>query len=63
MTQVSVTLTFGQGHRSRSNVQKMAKIYTIGHISNAILLGTEVQLKSIITAFVTHLGVALLYVE
>ena len=43
-----MTLTKGQGHRSRSNVQKLAKIYTMGHISDAILptdfiLGTKVQ--------------------
>ena len=38
----------GQGHRSRSNVQKLAKINKIGHISDAIsptdfILGTKVQ--------------------
>ena len=43
-----MTLTKGQGHRSRSNVQKMAKIYKMGHISDAIsptdfILGTKVQ--------------------
>ena len=43
-----MTLTKGQGHRSRSNVQKLAKIYKIGHISDAIsptdlILGTQVQ--------------------
>ena len=48
MTQVPMTLTKGQGHRSRSNVQKLAKIYKMGHISDAILptdfiLGTKVQ--------------------
>ena len=48
MTQVLMTLTFGQGHRSRSNVQKLAKIYKMGHISDAIsltdfILGTKVQ--------------------
>ena len=48
MTQVPMTLTKGQGHRSRSNVQKMAKIYKMGHISDAIsptdfILGTKVQ--------------------
>ena len=48
MTQVSVTLTEGQGHQSRSNVQKLAQNDTIGHISNAILptdfiLGTKVH--------------------
>ena len=31
-----MTLTKGQGHMSRSNVQKMAKIYKISHISDAI---------------------------
>ena len=40
-----MTLTKGQGHRSRSNVQKMAKM---GHISDVIsptdfILGTKVQ--------------------
>ena len=48
MTQVSVTLTEGQGHQSRSNVQKLAQNDTIGHISDAIsprdfILGTKVQ--------------------
>ena len=48
MTQVPMTLTKGQGHRSRSNVQKLAKIYKMGHISDAIsptdfMLGTKVQ--------------------
>ena len=48
MTQVPMTLTFGQEHRSRSNVQKLAKIYKMGHISDAItptdfILGTKVQ--------------------
>ena len=48
MTQVPMTLNKGQGHRSRSNVQKLAKIYKMGHISDAILptdfiLGTKVQ--------------------
>ena len=43
-----MTLTKGQGHRSRSNVQKLAKIYKMGHISDAIsptnfILGTKVQ--------------------
>ena len=43
-----MTLTKSQGHRSRSNVQKLAKIYKKGHISDAILptdfiLGTKVQ--------------------
>ena len=37
-----------EGHRSRSNVQKLAKIYKMGHISDAIsstnfILGTKVQ--------------------
>ena len=41
-------MTKGQGHRSRSNVPKMAKIYKMGHISDAIsptdfILGTKVQ--------------------
>ena len=45
MTQVPMTLT---GHRSRSNVEKLAKIYKMGHISDAIsptdfILGTKVQ--------------------
>ena len=45
MTQVPMTLTEVQGHRSRSNVPKLAKM---GHISNAIsptdfMLGTKVQ--------------------
>ena len=35
MIQVPMTLTKGQGHRSRSNVQKLAKIYKTGHISEA----------------------------
>ena len=26
----------GQGHRSRSNVQKLAKIYKMGHFSDTI---------------------------
>ena len=48
MTQVLMTLTKGQGHRSRSNVQKLAKIYKMSHISDAIsptdfILGTKVQ--------------------
>ena len=48
MTQVPITLTKGQGHRSRSNVKKLAKIYKMGHISDAIsptdfILGTKVQ--------------------
>ena len=48
MTQVPMTLTTGQSHRSRSNVEKLAKIYKIGHISDAIsptdfILGTKVQ--------------------
>ena len=48
MTQVPMTLTKGQGHRSGSNVQKVTKIYKIGHISDAIspidfILGTKVQ--------------------
>ena len=48
MTQVPMTLTKGQGHRSRSNVQKLAKIYKMGHNSDAIsptdfILGTKVQ--------------------
>ena len=45
-----MTLTFDDLdlHRSRSNVQKMAKIYKMGHISGAIsltdfILGTKVQ--------------------
>ena len=43
-----MTLTKGQGHRSRSNVKKIAKIYKMGHISDAIsptdyILGTKVQ--------------------
>ena len=43
-----MTLTKGQGHRSRSNVQKLAKIYKMGHISDAVsptdfILGTKVQ--------------------
>ena len=43
-----MTLTKGQGHRSRSTVQKLAKIYKMGHISDAIsptdfILGTKVQ--------------------
>ena len=43
-----MTLTKGQGHRSRSNVQKMAKIYKTGHIFDVIsptdfILGTKVQ--------------------
>ena len=43
-----MTLTKGQGHRSRSNVQKLAKIYKMGLISDAIsptdfILGTKVQ--------------------
>ena len=33
-----MTLTKGQGHRSRSNVQKLAKIYKMGHISDARML-------------------------
>ena len=41
-------LTKGQGHSSRSNVQKLAKMYKMGHISDAIspsdfILGTKVQ--------------------
>ena len=48
MTQVPMNLTFGQGHRSRSNVQKLAKIYKMGHILDAFsltdfILGTKVQ--------------------
>ena len=43
-----MTLTKGQVHRSRSNVQKLAKIYKIGHILDAIsptdfILGIKVQ--------------------
>ena len=43
-----MTLTKVQDHRSRSNVQKLAKIYKMGHISDAIsltdfILGTKVQ--------------------
>ena len=43
-----MTLTKGQGHRSRSNVQKLAKIYKMCHISNAIspkdiILGSKVN--------------------
>ena len=43
-----MTLTFGQGNMSRSNVQKIAKIYKMCHISDAIsatdfILGTKVQ--------------------
>ena len=43
-----MTLNKGQGHSSRSNVQKLAKIYKMGHISDAIsptdfILGTKVQ--------------------
>ena len=36
MIQVPMTLTKGQGHRSRSNIQKSAKIYKMGNISDAI---------------------------
>ena len=48
MTQVAMILTKSQGHRSRSNVQKLAKIYKMDHISDAIsptdfILGTKVQ--------------------
>ena len=50
MTQVLMTLTKGQGHRSRSNVQKLAKIYKMGNISDSeailptdFILGTKVQ--------------------
>ena len=48
MIQVLMTLTKGQGHRSRSNILKLAKIYKTGHISDAIsptdfILGTNVQ--------------------
>ena len=48
MTQVPMTLTIGQGHMLRSNVQKMAKLYKMGHISDAIastdfILGTKVR--------------------
>ena len=48
MIQVPMTLTKGQGHKSRSNVKKMAKICKMGHISEAIsptdfILGTKVQ--------------------
>ena len=48
MIQVPMTLTQGQGHRSRSNIQKSAKIYKMGNISDAIsptdfILGTKVQ--------------------
>ena len=48
MTQVPMTLTEGQGHRSRSNIQKLAKIYKMGYISDAIsptdfILGIKVQ--------------------
>ena len=43
-----MTLIKGQSHRSRSNVQKLTKIYEMGHISDAIsptdfILGTKVQ--------------------
>ena len=43
-----MTLTQGQGHRSRSNIKKLAKIYKMGHISDAIsptdfILGTKVH--------------------
>ena len=43
-------MTLGQGHRSRSNIHKLAKIYKMGHISDAIwptdfILGTKVQHK------------------
>ena len=43
-----MTLTKGQGQRSRSNVKKMAKIYKMGHISDDIsptnfILGTKVK--------------------
>ena len=69
-----MTLTFGQGHRSRSNIQKSAKIYKMGNISDAIsptdfILGTKVQpnkahlmthVPMTLTLFVTQLGVALL---
>ena len=46
MIQVLMTLT--KGHRSRSNIQKSAKIYKMDNISNAIsptdfILGTKVQ--------------------
>ena len=45
MTQVPMTLTKGQGHRSRSNVQKFAKIYKMGHAISPtdFILGTKVQ--------------------
>ena len=49
MTQVPMTLTQGQGQRSRSNFsQKWVKKQRIGHISEAIsptdcILGTKVQ--------------------
>ena len=43
-------LTKGQDHRSRSNVQKLAKIYKMGNISDSeailptdFILGTKVQ--------------------
>ena len=42
MTQVLMSLTFlvkvtfGQGHRSRSIDQKLAKVYKVGNISDAI---------------------------
>ena len=48
MTQVPMTMTKRQSHRSRLNVQKLAKINKMGHISDAIsptdfILGTKVQ--------------------
>ena len=48
MTQVPMTLTLGQGHRSRSNFSKMGKNQRTVNISNAIsptdfILGTKVQ--------------------
>ena len=50
MTQVLMTLTKGQGHMSRSNVQKLAKIYKMGNISDSeailptdFILSTKVQ--------------------
>ena len=56
MTQVPMTLDKGQGHRSRSNVQKLAEIYKMGHISEAIsptdfILGTKIQPKKVLVKF------------